>query len=190
MQILKFLTLAITGFFAIAGLLALSSIPRVITYYDSLQAGNFQVDSVYSAGTANHRSRYLRGIILLPHQATPISYTSKFNLAYNSTTAEYLRTRRIESIGLTDAKRTGKRQYDIKIHYISAAPARQEQVLIPCWFSQKRTSVLLRLSEEKPSKKGPVQTKLQNSILLLAPFLLTLLFWRVRKRRLERDQAG
>ncbi len=189
MQILKFLSLIITGFFAIAGTMALISVPRVIAYYDTLQAGNLQVDSVYAAGTANYRKSYLRGIMLLPNQATAISQDKRFNLTYNETTREYLKTKRIEAIGMQEVEGAGKRRREIKIHYISAAPARQEQVLIPCWFSHKRTSVLLRLNDEKPSRKGPVQSRLQNGILLLAPFLLTLLFWWVRKRRLEGDQA-
>lgn len=188
MQILKFLSLIITGFFAIAGTMALISVPRVIAYYDTLQAGNLQVDSVYAAGTSNHRKSYLQGIMLLPNQATAISRDKKFNLAYNETTRDYLKTRRIEAIGMQEVEGAGKRRREIKIHYISAAPARQEQVLIPCWFSHKRTSVLLRLNDEKPSRKGPVQSRLQNAILLLAPLLLTILFWWVRRRRLASDQ--
>ena len=188
MQILKFLSLAITGFFAIAGIMALINVPRIGAYYDSLQAGNLQVDSTYATGTANYRNSYLQGLILLPNQATAISRDKKFNLAYNDTTRDYLKTRRIEAIGMQEVEVAGIKRREIKIHYVRAAPARQEQLLIPCWFSHKRTSVLLRLNAEKPSRKGPVQTSLQNGILLLAPFLLTLLFWWVRKRRLASNQ--
>ncbi|MBX2870902.1 MAG: hypothetical protein KTR30_02350 [Saprospiraceae bacterium] len=184
MEILKFLSLVITGFFAIAGLIALISLPRLGNYYDNLEAGNLQVDSVYSAGSANYKSSYLRGVIFLPNQATPISRSKKFKLTYNETTRNYLKTRRIKAIGMQEVERNGKRQRVIKIHYLSAAPARQEQVLIPCWFSRTRGFVLLRLKEEKPSRKGPVRTRLQNAMLLLAPFLLTIIFWWVRKRRL------
>lgn len=183
MSILRFLSLLITGFFAIAGLMALLNIPKTISYYDDLQAGNLRVDSIFSSGSVNHKKTYLRGLILLPNEASPISRSQKYRLPYDESTEAYLKSRRIERISLQEKKKGRMGEFDIKIHYLSAAPARKEQVLIPCWFKLGAGGVILRLDEEKPARKEAVKRKTRTGVLLLTPFLLTGLFWFFHHRR-------
>lgn len=164
----------------------LISVPKTVSFYKNLEVGNLQVDSVYVKGSISHRSKYLRGIILLPNEASPISRSSKYRLYYGDEVREHLRSRRIDSVGLRAVSKGGKQRHEIDIEYTRAAPARKEQLLIPCWFNRGHQNVALRLTEEQPDGKKQVQEKFWNAVLLLAPFVLTLLFWWARKRRLAK----
>lgn len=186
MVMLRIISLVITGFFAIAGSLMFISIPKTISFYENLEVGNLQVDSVYVKGNVSHKRKYLRGIILLPNEATPISRSSKYGLYYNDEVKEHLRSRRIESVGLKEVNKAGKRRHEVDIHYTRAAPARTEQLLIPCWFNRTHKNVALRLTAEQPDGNKQIQDRFWNAILLLTPFVLTLLFWWVRRRRLAK----
>jgi|GEM_PF-6187136 len=188
MVVLRVISLVITGCFAIAGSLLFVNIPKTVSFYKNLEVGNLQVDSVYLKGSISHRSKYLRGIILLPNEATPISRSSKFSLYYGKEVQEHLLSRRIDSVGLKEVNKGGKPRHEVDIEYTRAAPARKEQLLIPCWFNRVHKNVALRLTEEQPDGKKQIQASLWNAILLVAPFVLTLLFWWVRKRRLAKGE--